>query len=350
MVAAMGELGHDVTLFTPWHDGRARDLARLRSEFALNGRFTLRYLPFIAMGERLRGSYFAIAAAAARLQRALIYTRNVRIGALAAHLGCRVIVESHNPLNSPRQMAAARELAASRCLARWVFISDRLRQLVATQVSLPADRCLVAHGAVDLERFVPAIDRATARQRLGLDPRVPLVVHAGHMYEGRGIEQLIEATMAIPDVRLFLVGGTAADVARVRARAGARVSVLGHRPLAELPNFLFAADVLAMPYTTGTTTSDRVTRSIEWASPSKLFEYLAAGRPIVSSRFPALTEVLIDGENARLVDPDRTDELRDALASLIADPVTAARLAARARADAEAHTWRARAQRVLSGL
>ena len=43
--------------------------------------------------------------------------------------------------------------------------------------------------------------------------------------------------------------------------------------------------------------------SARYTSPLKLFEYLAAGRPIVASRLPALAEVLEDGVNALLVAP-----------------------------------------------
>lgn len=349
MTGALAELGHDVTLFAPWHRGRARDPAALRRDLALAGSFELRYLPYVELGARLGGSYMLVAAAAARLARALVYTRNVRIARIAARAGCPVILETHQPFDSPRQLAAARALAADPRLVRWIFISERLRARVAAQVDLPA-RCQVEHSAVDLARFTPMLERAAARRQLGLDPDQPLIVHAGNMYPGRGVELLIEATAALPDCRLVLVGGAARDTARVAALAGPRVTVVGHRPQRELPPYLFAADVLVMPTTADATTFDGRTRSNDWASPMKLFEYLAAGRAIVATDFPAVREVLVDGHNARVVPPDDLVALRDAIAAVLTDPATAARLGAQARADARQRDWRDRAARVLAGL
>ena len=86
--------------------------------------------------------------------------------------------------------------------------------------------------------------------------------------------------------------------------------------------------------------------SARYTSPLKLFEYLAAGRPIVASRLPALAEVLEDGINALLVAPGDPAALADAIRRLIADPALALRLAARAFADAEQYSWARRAERL----
>jgi glycosyltransferase involved in cell wall biosynthesis len=88
-----------------------------------------------------------------------------------------------------------------------------------------------------------------------------------------------------------------------------------------------------------------------FGSPTKLYEYMASGRPIVASRLGQMGEVLTDGESALLVPPDDADALAEAIVRLIDDGCLRARLGQAARAAAEAHhTWRQNAERVLTCL
>ena len=357
-VAAMGELGHDVTLLAPEHAGAARDpetLDELRRATGLRGPFRLRYLPHLERPERLRFLYFTLAPALSRLGGAdLVFTRNPRIAQIAATLGLRVLIEWHDPPKTRRTMRLTRRLCDERRVVRWVFVSDRLRELMTAELPVAPDRCVVAHNGVALELFAGAPDRVEARRALGLPLDRPTVVHSGHMYAGRGVDLLLDVARREPGLTLVLVGGAAEDVAAVRAEVELRelgnVVVAGHRPVPELPTYLAAADVLVMPYTSATVTSDRRTRSIDFASPMKAFEYLAAARPIVATRFPALSEVLVDDVNAILVEPDSAAALRDGIRAALADPARAARLAAAARREAEERTWVKRTERILAGL
>jgi glycosyltransferase involved in cell wall biosynthesis len=86
-------------------------------------------------------------------------------------------------------------------------------------------------------------------------------------------------------------------------------------------------------------------------SPLKLFEYMAAGRPIVCSDLPVLREILQHERTALLCDPDDAASWAGALARLHDEPTLRRTLAEAARAQFELHfTWKARADRVLGGL
>ena len=69
-----------------------------------------------------------------------------------------------------------------------------------------------------------------------------------------------------------------------------------------------------------------------WMSPLKLFEYMAAGKPILASDIPALREILADGGTALLLPPGDVAAWAAAARALLADPARAAALGARARA------------------
>ncbi|HMK08634.1 MAG TPA: glycosyltransferase, partial [Anaerolineales bacterium] len=86
-----------------------------------------------------------------------------------------------------------------------------------------------------------------------------------------------------------------------------------------------------------------------FASPLKAFEYLAAGRPILSSDLPVLREVLNEG-NAVLLDPESVEAWASALRDLAADAARRVRLGQAARAAAARYSWLERTRRALEGL
>jgi glycosyltransferase involved in cell wall biosynthesis len=86
-----------------------------------------------------------------------------------------------------------------------------------------------------------------------------------------------------------------------------------------------------------------------YCSPLKLFEYLAAGLPIVASRTGAVTSVLRDGHDGVLVPPGDPGALAAALADLRADPARRAALGRAARRTAvRGHSWQAAVDRILA--
>jgi len=273
--------------------------------------------------------------------------------ALALALGAQAVFEVHGLPASPREAAVLRWLARSP-RARLVAISNALCERYG---ELRVASCGVSPDGVDLRRFTPPLDRVQARRACRLPGAIvpldrPLVMYAGGLYKGRGLEELIAAMVSL-SAGLVIVGGRdEAEIARFRALAfelGVEATFTGHRPPAQIPCYLFAADVLAMPYSSSVeTASGEDTAS--WMSPLKMFEYLAAGRPIVASDLPALREVLRHESNALLAKPGSAASLREQIERLLADESLARRLGQQARLDAEAYSWERRAERILGQL
>ena len=290
------------------------------------------------------GSYSAaLAPRLLALSGGVIYTREITtlwlMNSLRPGLRRRAFYEAHTFPSSP----AGRRLH-QRVLARAggvVTISRGLAEEYAG-LGLPAERLLVAPDAVDPARF-DGCTRDEARARLGWPLDQQAVVYAGHFYAWKGVDTLIEA-MRGSAAHLYLVGGTPESILEMRARLAGmpNAHVVGWAPPTEVPLYLAAADVLALP------NSGREAISRRHTSPLKLFEYMAAARPIVASDLPSLREVLADGRNAVLAQPDDPAALSQAIQRALADPVLAAGLARQARADVAGHTWQKRAESVLA--
>jgi glycosyltransferase involved in cell wall biosynthesis len=135
---------------------------------------------------------------------------------------------------------------------------------------------------------------AELRRELALGPW-PVVLYSGNFEPYQGVELLLEALALVPHVQLLLMGGSPADVARMKSEArargvGERSIFSGQRPPAELPAFFAVSDVLASPRSRGQNT------------PFKIFTYLASGKPLVATRIATHTQ-LLDDTTAFLVEP-----------------------------------------------
>jgi glycosyltransferase involved in cell wall biosynthesis len=376
MCQAMARLGHEVTLYTPSHRSSDVETARravstrqapvedLWAYYGVERNFRIVHVPLGPWWEgNYRGIHFQYSSVkSARLGRGGLYYARGRgwpAASVALGMGANVVYEAHGLPASPREAYAVRRLSYSR-QALLVFISEALRQRYS-ELGIPGRRSqlatrhslfVVAPDGVDLHRFTPPLERGEARQLCGLPLDRKLVVYAGGLYAGRGVDALVEALAGVEAVLVIVGGGDEAQINLVRERAsacGTQVMFLGHRPPAEVPRYLFAADVLAMPYaaTLATATGED---TAAWMSPLKMFEYMAAGRPIVATDLPALREVLRHESNALLSRPGSVESLRDQIARLLSDDSLAVRLAGQARQDVAQYTWEKRAERILEGM
>ncbi len=150
----------------------------------------------------------------------------------------------------------------------------------------------------------------------------------------------------VPDVRLLIVGD-GPERPRIAARIAAHgledaTEFTGAVPAAEVPRHLARMHAGAAPYAGGPSF---------YFSPLKLYEYMAAGLPVVASSVGDLPEVLGGGRFGILVPPDDPDSLAAALARLATGPELRARLGQAGRDHVRAHrSWDAVASRILAAV
>ena len=230
-------------------------------------------------------------------------------------------------------------------------VSAALRdELLARGVA--SERIVVLPNGVDVERYRPDVDGRAVRARHGLGGAT-VVGFIGTFGVWHGAVVLARAAARVlaerPDARLLFVGDgqerSACESILGRAGLSGRVVFTGIVPQAEGPAHLAAMDILVAPHVAN------ADGSRFFGSPTKLFEYMAMGRGIVASRLEQIAEVLEDGRTALLDPPGDETALAGALLRLVDDEGLRRSLGREARhAAVERHTWRARAQALVSRL
>ena len=348
MCQAMGKLGieTDLILATP---GRAPDI---RAYYGVDYTFNIIQFPYFK-SSFARNVFHGVRAGAYGGMRKGLYditvTRNIIYAFLAAKVfGVPVVYDAHHPL-----VTGARPLfRAIKDSPNLVRFSANTRGLadIYLEEGLPPEKLVVAHNGVDLERYANLPEKDEARRKLGLPIDKDIICYSGNIYEGRGIELLIDISLRLPDAKFLIVGGRDEDVLRYRQLASQKnasgIKLTSYVSHDLIPLYLAAADVLVMPYTTAMTTRGG-TVATDFTSPIKLFEYMASGRPIVATSLPSVMELLRDGENAVLVPPDSEVALYEGLSRVLRDGALAARIASGALADVRGYTWEERVKKVL---
>jgi glycosyltransferase involved in cell wall biosynthesis len=236
-----------------------------------------------------------------------------------------------------------------------VVVSDAMREELLGR-GIDEARILVNPNGVDPDRYSPDVDGRPVRERLGIGDEA-VIGFIGTFGRWHGAEKLAVAFGTLleghPDlagrVRLLMIGdGEGLPATRRIIEEGGHADkaiFAGRVPQAEGPGYLAACDVLVSPHV------PNPDGSRFFGSPTKLFEYMAMGKPIVASRLEQIGEVLEDGVTALLVQPGDTDALAAAMARLIRDPALGRRLGMASRAAAvERHTWRQHTARILERL
>ncbi|NIM94153.1 MAG: glycosyltransferase [Anaerolineales bacterium] len=345
---AFRELGHDIGLWVPGPSSEV-DWHGLAAQYGLQERFPIHWLSTVNL---LRRYDFALRAvrAARRWGAEFFYTWPLQAAALASTLGFPTLLEMHDRPHGRfgpwlfkaflRGSGALRVYPITSALETW--LSEAYR------VDLNEPFSVVSPMGVDLYQYEQLPGPVEARDRLDLENRFT-AGYTGHLYRGRGINLLYELARQLKDVNFLLVGGEDESVDFWRRKAEAdgveNLQLQGFVDNAMLPMYHAACDVLMMPYERAISVSSGGDTAA-FASPMKVFEYLAAGRAIISSDLAVLHEVLND-QNAIMVPPEDLDAWSQALGTLVADPSLRTRLAERAKADSKKYTWLERAKRSI---
>jgi glycosyltransferase involved in cell wall biosynthesis len=198
---------------------------------------------------------------------------------------------------------------------------------------------------VSLIRNVPPYQTVTKsnrlREYLGLKPEVRIALYQGYLQPNRGLDRLIRAaTYLEPDTVIVMMGKnrktTQAQLEALIASEGVadRVKIIPPVPYAELLEWTASADIGV------NVASPDYSLNVRYFLPNKLFEYLMAGVPVLTSPLPAMVEVVNTHDAGQVLPSLEPADIGRAINSMLADPAALARMSSNAlKATREEYNW-----------
>jgi len=352
LIAALRGLGHEVDLVGPASFARAP----LGHAPAFVGTMKRRLPRFIY--ELLELAYnvpalYRLVRAARRYDPDFIYERyNLYLlaGIWFKHLrGTPLLLEVNAPLARERANFGGIGLSAlARSLERLVWRSADfvlpVTQVLANEIhaaGVPESRIMVVQNGADAEGF-NAGDGGAVKQALALRGKIVLGF-TGFVREWHGLDRvlLLLAQSHVPGDLHFMIVGDGPAIPALKAMAvnlgvANRTTFAGLVARDRLAGHTAAIDIALLP------------KCVEYCSPLKLFEYMAAGKAIVAPDQANIREILVSGISGMLFSPDDTQGMGKAIVNLALDGALRERLGVAARAEIAARglTWQNNAARV----
>jgi glycosyltransferase involved in cell wall biosynthesis len=256
---------------------------------------------------------------------------------LARRIGVPLYLEVNAPIAEERMRFGGLRLhGIARRLEAWtwkaatrvVAVTGVLKSMIAA-AGVPPGRIEVMSNGIDPSAF--------ADLPLRPDAPDPLVLgFVGFVRDWHGLDAVISAMAkhgGSPGLDLVVVGDGPARSALEHQAANLgitnRVHFTGLAPHEEVPRLVAEFDIALQP------------RAVAYASPLKIFDYMAARRAIVAPDQPNIREILTDGQTALLFDPTQPDAVWRAVLRLASDASLRAKLGAAAHAAIEqrGYTW-----------
>ena len=203
----------------------------------------------------------------------------------------------------------------------------------------PPQTVMIPNGT--LERFFAPRGDKQARARLGVEPDRFLVTFAGTHGIAQGLPAALAAAARADEIHFAFIGEGPEKrglVASARERGLPNVSFHSQLPLEEIPAVLAASDALLVPLSAHPTFADFV--------PSKLFDFMAAGRPVILSARGEAARIVESAGAGVVVEPENPDALARGANWLAEHAQEASEMGKRGQVFARTRLRRVQAERV----
>lgn len=346
MLRALLRRGLRVTVLSPRLEGMPPPDLAAAETFALppapKGERTAR-------ARRLIAANGAVGEALDALAPDVVYERHALFSHAAMEWAAARDIPSVLEVNAPlvAEQAAYRKLALpseAEASVRRAMAAARVVSAVSDPVATHASEM----GARDVATIPNAVDPARFPAAAPLAAAPFTVGFLGSLKPWHGMPLLIDAFAGFratrPEARLIVVGD-----GPERADAEARLAALGCAEAAEFTGMLCPADVPAMLSRMDVGTAPYGASDAFYFSPLKIYEYMAAGLPVITTRVGHLPEVVAHGRTGLVVPPGSAAALADALRALADAPHLGRALGAAGRAHVlRHHSWDGVVARVLA--
>jgi glycosyltransferase involved in cell wall biosynthesis len=278
-------------------------------------------------------------------QRAIIYGRDFYTLALHSVLPGRqdspVFFEAHQPPQNDLEGNLQKLIFSSSAFAGLLTITQVLKdEYLRRYPMLKADQIEVLPDAARPFQDSVEFDSVSTNNK-------PVLGYVGSLQIGKGMETISQIAAQLPHLEFHIVGGADRQISIWQSRCGDNVIFHGHQPAAGVRELIHKFDIVLAPYRGKVIVGRKQIDIARWMSPLKIFEYMAAARPMIVSDLPVLREVLQDEKNCLLAAPDDIEDWVRQIKRLSTHAQLRVTLSQQAYQDFVAHyTWQKRAEKL----
>ena len=283
----------------------------------------------------------------------IVFTRDESILNALTKFNIPLIYESHNARLHSRNIIIHKFLERRLLLAsgsqnfKCLFSISKALSKYWEQKGVPRKKLFAWHDGFESALFENHIEKNNARSKLKLPKDSTIVTYTGGLYPDREIENIIQLAKEFPELYFLVIGGPEKNRQYYQEvahdEAVTNINFMGFIKHNLIPNYLYASDILLALWSSKVPT-------INYCSPLKIFEYMAAGRTIVAHDFPTIREVLDDNKDSIFCKPNNFGSLKTALSrALIEQKTSNYGLLAREKAF-KLYSWDYRVMKLLEFL
>lgn len=222
------------------------------------------------------------------------------------------------------------------------FVLNKNLKEELISMGVNSNKIFISPSGVDINDFENNRRVEDLRKEINLPKDKKIILYTGQFYSWKGAQTLAEAAQFQPDFLFLFVGGTEPEYSEFVKTFGNKKNIL-IRPFVNrslISTYLKSADVLVLPNSANSKISTHFT------SPLKLFEYMAAKKPIVASRLPSIEEVINNTDCVYYAEADDPKSFSRSIYEALNDNNSSEKVNVAYRIARE-NSWQSRAEKIL---
>lgn len=336
MCDAFGLAGIKTILFIPFKSSKI-NYKRLKKFFLLRSKkpFDIKIIRnkrIINFFDRILFGFF-VAKYLKNEKKNLILTRSLYASFFLSLFKVPHYLEIHSEIKSlTKFLMIYLNFINSKYIVKKILISKALNKIF----QFKEKDIIILHDGVDIKNF----------KKIKKIKRPKIVSYVGSFYKGRGIEIILELAKKFPKLQFNLYGKKNSKlITNLR-----NVKIFDYIPYSKVPKILQNSDILLMPHANEVEGRAKNINISDYCSPLKMFDYLAAGKIILSSKKDGICEILKHQKNSIIVNRYDIEEWSKEINKVLKKKYDLFSIQKKAIKTAKNYTWLKRANIILKNM
>ena len=332
MCDAFGQKNCNLILVVP-HEKNNLTFKKIKNNFLLNSKkpFLIKSILNSKIDNFFTRFKFAIKTSIfAKSQKPnLIVTRSLLSSFCLSILKTPHFLEIHNEIKSfSKFLFLDLNYINSKYIKKVILISNSLKK----KFDISKNKILILHDGVDNKNF----------KKFNKIKKIRTATYVGSFYKGRGIEIIINLAKKFKMINFKLYGQKKKINNKFK-----NISFFNHIAYNKVPAILAKSDVLLMPYANKVFVKAKNLNTANYCSPLKMFDYLAAGKIILSSKLDGICEVLKHKKNAIIIKEYTLDDWSETFNDLLKHKYNLIKIQNGSIKTAKQYSWNQRVLKIM---